>query len=70
MSGVDAKAVGQISRLAYLSARLEYHTIFERVPKWSSWGILVEWFDGKGYHAEWFERRTLGLDGAEEYEVR
>lgn len=51
------------------SARLEYHTIFERVPKWSSWGILVEWFDGRGYHAEWFEQCTLGLDGAEDYEV-
>lgn len=51
------------------SVRVEFFTIFDRVPKWFSWGLLVEWFDGKGYHAEWLEQCTLGLDGADEYEV-
>ena len=54
----------------FTSTRFEYFTIFERTPLWASWGILVEWFDGRGYNAAWFDQRTLGLDGAEEYEVQ
>ena len=54
----------------FTSTRFEYFTIFERTPLWFSWGILVEWFDGRVYNAAWFDQRTLGLDGAEEYEVQ
>ena len=51
------------------SPRIEFFTIFERVPKWRSWGILVEWFGAKGYHAEWFDKSCLGMDGVEDHET-
>lgn len=50
------------------SVRVEFFTIFDRVPKWFSWGLLVEWFDGRGYHAKWLEQTCFGLDGAEDHE--